>query len=65
MNLDKWNLAVQHAEEALSKSRGAELMRQAADFDNADTMAQNAMNTLKLRYGTPACRHVVINLCGS
>lgn len=46
-----------------AKSRGAELKRQAADFNNADTMAQNAINTLKLRYGTPACCHVVINLC--
>ncbi|KAF8342428.1 hypothetical protein F5887DRAFT_1062352 [Amanita rubescens] len=47
-SLDKWNLAVQRAEEALSKSRGAELMRQAAYFDDADTIAQNAINTLKL-----------------
>ena len=64
VSLDEWNFAVQRAEEALSKSRGAELMRQAGDFDNADAMAQNAINTLKLRYGTPPCCHVVINICG-
>ena len=63
-SLDKWNLVVQHAEEVLSKSHGAELMCQAADFDNTDKMAQNAMNTLKLRYKTPTCCHVVINLSG-
>ena len=63
-SLDKWNLAIQRAEEALSKSRGAELLRQAGDFDNADTMAQNAINALKFRYETPACCHVVIDICG-
>ena len=44
-----------------SKSCGAELTHQVADFNSADIMAQNAISTLKLRYGTPACCHVVIN----
>ena len=56
-SLDKWDEALKHAQEAFVKFRAAELKREGKDSDQANTLVEQAMEALELRYEIFTTRH--------
>jgi hypothetical protein len=49
---DKWEQAISSANEALEKFRDAEVKRQTQLIDEANALVQQAMESLRYRYGS-------------
>jgi hypothetical protein len=49
-SLDKWDEALKYAQEALGKFRAAETKREGKDSDQANTLVEQAMAAMELRY---------------
>ena len=59
-SLDKWDEALKHAQEAFGKFRAAETKRKGKNSEQANTLVEEAMNALELRYEIFTTRHLML-----
>lgn len=59
-SLEKWDQALTHAKDALIKFRNAEIKRHGKLIEDANTLVEEAMKDLKLRYDILTVHPIVI-----
>lgn len=57
--MDNWAEAMSAAARALHDFRDAEVKRQAQNINQANSIVEDAMASLKCRYGIPTLSHIV------
>jgi hypothetical protein len=59
-NLEKWDEALKHAKEAFKEFRAAETKREGKHIEEANSLVEDAMKALKLRYEICTMRHLML-----